>query len=183
MGSCSALTAPNKLLYRNPISSLIMPKGSGLTKPMKLSADLADIVGKKEASRAECIKELWAYLKKNNLQDPANKQFFTPDKKMAKVFGTDRIRAFGTAKIPLTSNFSPPTKRWLRFSVPTASVPSAWPSFSPLTCHKKWPPGILNIWNRQKKILRQRGTREKKRRKYHYNYPTFTMTVLSLLRT
>ena len=69
-----------------PHLSLIMPKGSGLTKPMKLSADLADIVGKKEASRAECIKELWAYLKKNNLQDPANKQFFTPDKKMAKVY-------------------------------------------------------------------------------------------------
>merc|ERR1712012_384055 len=75
-----------------------MAKGSGLTKPMKLSADLADIVGKKEASRAECIKLLWAYLKKNNLQDPENKQFFTPDKKMAKVFGNDRIRAFGMAK-------------------------------------------------------------------------------------
>ena len=62
-----------------------MPKGSGLTKPMKLSADLADIVGKKEASRAECIKQIWAYLKENNLQDPENKQFFIPDKKMAKV--------------------------------------------------------------------------------------------------
>jgi hypothetical protein len=43
-------------------------KGSGLTKPMKLSADLAELVGKKEASRAECVKQLWAYLKKNNLQ-------------------------------------------------------------------------------------------------------------------
>merc|ERR1712045_409333 len=75
-----------------------MPKGSGLTKPMKLSADLAAIVGTDEASRAECIEQLWAYLKKNNLQDPANKQFFTPDKKMAKIFGTDRIRAFGMAK-------------------------------------------------------------------------------------
>ena len=62
-----------------------MPKGAGLTKPMKLSAELADIVGKKEASRAECIKQLWAYIKKNNLQDPENKQFFNPDKKMAKV--------------------------------------------------------------------------------------------------
>merc|ERR1712012_1424297 len=50
---------------------------------MKLSAELADIVGKKEASRAECIKQLWAYIKKNNLQDPENKQFFNPDKKMA----------------------------------------------------------------------------------------------------
>merc|ERR1711937_22383 len=78
--------------------AITMPKGSGLTKPMKLSADLADIVGKKEASRAECIKQLWAYIKKNNPQDPENKQFFNPDKKMAKVFGSDRIRAFGMAK-------------------------------------------------------------------------------------
>merc|ERR1712102_193784 len=83
-------TVPNK-----PIK---MPKGSGLTKPMKLCPELADIVGEKEASRAECIKQLWAYIKKNNLQDPENKQYFNPDKKMAKVFGNDRIRAFGMAK-------------------------------------------------------------------------------------
>ena len=75
-----------------------MPKGQGLTKPMKLSAELAEVVGMKEASRAECIKQLWAYLKKNNLQDPENKQYFTPDKKMAKIFGTELIRAFGMAK-------------------------------------------------------------------------------------
>lgn len=75
-----------------------MPKGSGLTKTMKLSAELADVVGKKEASRAECIKQLWAYIKKHNLQDPENKQYFKPDKKMAKVFGDDKIRAFGMAK-------------------------------------------------------------------------------------
>ena len=75
-----------------------MAKGSGLTKPMKLSADLADIVGKKEASRAECVKLLWAYLKKHNLQDPENKQYFTPDKKMAKVFGSEKIKAFGMTK-------------------------------------------------------------------------------------
>jgi len=83
---------------KNKTKNLNMPKGAGLTKPMKLSADLADVVGKKEASRAECIKQLWAYIKKNNLQDPENKQFFVPDKKMAKVFGSDRIRAFGMAK-------------------------------------------------------------------------------------
>merc|ERR1712212_590487 len=66
------------------------PKKSGITKPMKLSSDLAAVVGQKQASRAECIKQLWAYLKKNNLQDPDNKQFFTPDKKMAKIFGTEK---------------------------------------------------------------------------------------------
>merc|ERR1712037_225286 len=85
---------------------LKMPKGGGLTKPMKLSADLAAIVGKDEASRAECIKLLWAYLKKNNLQDPENKQYFTPDKKMAKV------------------------------SVLTAFAPSEWPNSFLLISHK-----------------------------------------------
>ena len=70
----------------------------GLTKPMKLSADLTAIVGKDIASRAECIKLLWAYLKKNNLQDPNDKQFFTPDEKMAKVFGTEKLCCLGMAE-------------------------------------------------------------------------------------
>merc|ERR1711874_20886 len=99
MGLHSSLLRFNLLISLKPNSQkLNMPKASGLTKPMKLSAELADIVGKKEASRAECIKKLRAYIKKNNLQDPENKQFFVPDKKMAKVFGNDRIRAFGMAK-------------------------------------------------------------------------------------
>merc|ERR1712110_757961 len=86
MGQRRVHGALQLLLTHNTETTIKMPKGSGLTKPMKLSADLADIVGTKEDSRAECIKQLWAYLKKNNLQDPANKQFFTPDKKMAKVY-------------------------------------------------------------------------------------------------
>merc|ERR1712140_17177 len=73
-------------------------KGGGFTKKMKVSGDLKAIIGKDSASRAEVVKELWAYLKKHNLQDPENKQFFTPDKKMAKVFGTDSIRAFSMSK-------------------------------------------------------------------------------------
>ena len=72
-------------------------KKGGLTQPLKLSDELADIVGEKEASRAQCVKQLWAYIKKHNLQDPANKQFFTP---------------------------SPPTRRWPRFSAPRRSRPS-----------------------------------------------------------
>ena len=71
---------------------------SGLTKPMKLSPELAAIIGKKYESRAGVIRDLWNYLKKNNLQDPENKQFFIPDRKLAKIFGNDKIRAFGMAK-------------------------------------------------------------------------------------
>ena len=76
-------------------------KVSGLTKPMTLSPELAAIVAEKKdekISRAEIIRRLWAYLKKNNLQDPANKQWFTPDEKMAPVFGKEKIKAFGMAK-------------------------------------------------------------------------------------
>merc|ERR1712037_220184 len=79
-------------------SKLNKMPGGGLTAPKKLSPELADIVGKKEASRAELMKLLWAHIKKNNLQDPDNKQYFIPDKKMAKVFGSDEMRGFGMAK-------------------------------------------------------------------------------------
>merc|ERR1712231_14589 len=79
-------------------SKLNKMPGGGLTAPKKLSPELADIVGKKTASRAELMKLLWAYIKKNNLQDPDNKQYFVPDKKMAKVFGADKLRGLSMAK-------------------------------------------------------------------------------------
>ena len=63
-----------------------MPKEEYLMKSIKLSPDLAAIFGKKESSRAELMKLVWAYLK-NNLQCEDNGTFFVPDDKMAKVFG------------------------------------------------------------------------------------------------
>ena len=75
-----------------------MPKGGGLTAPMKVSPELAAIIGVKEASRAQCVKHLWAYLKEHNLQDPENKQFFTPNATMEPVFGNERMKAFSMSK-------------------------------------------------------------------------------------
>merc|ERR1712244_36967 len=60
---------------------------AALIKVMNVSNELADIIGTKKASRPQAIKGLWAYIKKNNLQDPAQRQYFTPDAKMAKIFG------------------------------------------------------------------------------------------------
>merc|ERR1712020_687381 len=79
---------------------LKMPKGSGLTKPLKISDDLAELLSEKKGStlsRPEVVKRLWAYIKEKKLQDPDNKQFFKPDKKMIPIFGEDKVRAFGMA--------------------------------------------------------------------------------------
>ena len=74
------------------------PKKTGLTVPYKLSAELADIIGMDEATRPGVVKQLWAYIKEKGLQDPENGQYFTPDKKMTKVFGKEKIRGFGMQK-------------------------------------------------------------------------------------
>ena len=73
-------------------------RGVAINRPMKLSTDLAAIIGMDKGSRGECIKGLWAYIKTHKLQDPENKQYFTPDRKMAKVFGPDKLRCFSMAK-------------------------------------------------------------------------------------
>ena len=76
-------------------------KKSGIQKELNVSKELAVIIGTKKdekISRPQCVKRLWAYLKENNLQDPENKQFFTPDAKMEPVFGNERIKAFSMSK-------------------------------------------------------------------------------------
>ena len=72
--------------------------GGGFSKPMKLSEELADIVGKDQATRGEVVKQMWAYIKENNLQDPKNKQYAKSDEKLMKVIGQKRFRCFSMAK-------------------------------------------------------------------------------------
>jgi chromatin remodeling complex protein RSC6 len=56
-------------------------------KPLTPSADLAEIVGSKPLPRTEVVKKLWAYIKKNGLQDKKNKRNINADDKLKKVFG------------------------------------------------------------------------------------------------
>lgn len=56
-------------------------------KPMTISADLAEVVGKGPMPRSEVVKELWAYIKKHDLQDPKNKRNINADENLKKVFG------------------------------------------------------------------------------------------------
>ena len=49
-------------------------------------------------SLLQCVKRVWAYLKEHKLMDPENKQWFTPDKTMAPIFGEEKIKGFGMMK-------------------------------------------------------------------------------------
>lgn len=57
-------------------------------KPKQLSPELEAVVGKGPMPQTEVIKNLWAYIKKHDLQDPKNKRNILPDEKLAEVFGT-----------------------------------------------------------------------------------------------
>ncbi len=65
-----------------------MPKAnSAFMKPMTVSDELAEVVGKGPMPRSEVVKKLWVYIKGNNLQDPKNKRNINADDKLKKVFG------------------------------------------------------------------------------------------------
>ncbi len=56
-------------------------------KPMELSSELEEVVGKGPMPRSEVVKKLWVYIKKNGLQDEKNKRNINADDKLQKVFG------------------------------------------------------------------------------------------------
>ena len=56
-------------------------------KPMNVSDSLAAVVGNKPLPRTEVTKKVWAYIKKNNLQDPKARRNINADANLQKVFG------------------------------------------------------------------------------------------------
>ena len=69
-------------------------------KPVTPSAALAEVVGSKPIPRTEVTKKLWAYIKKNNLQDPKEKRMINADDKLKAVFGgKGRVSMFEMTKL------------------------------------------------------------------------------------
>lgn len=69
-------------------------------KPMNVSPDLAAVVGPGPMPRSEVVKKLWEYIKKHNLQDPANKRNINADEALKKVFGgQETVNMFEMTKL------------------------------------------------------------------------------------
>jgi upstream activation factor subunit UAF30 len=56
-------------------------------KPMQPSSQLAAVVGSSPLPRTEVTKKLWAYIKRNGLQDSKNRRAINADDKLRPVFG------------------------------------------------------------------------------------------------
>lgn len=62
------------------------PRG-GIAMLVTPSALLAAVVGAAQLTRAELTKKIWAYIKRNNLQDSKNRRNINADDKLKPVFG------------------------------------------------------------------------------------------------
>jgi len=56
-------------------------------KPMTPSATLGAVIGSSAMPRTEVTKKIWAYIKRNGLQDKKNRRMINSDEKLRPVFG------------------------------------------------------------------------------------------------
>ncbi len=73
-------------------------KTPAFMKPMKLTKELEDIVGKGPMPRTKVVKKMWDYIKKHKRQDENNKRMILPDDKLVKIIGKKGCDMFQMTK-------------------------------------------------------------------------------------
>jgi upstream activation factor subunit UAF30 len=98
--------APKKAAKKKPAAKKAAKKKSArkpnpaFMKPLAPSAALAEVVGNKAMPRTEIVSKIWAYIKKNGLQDKKNRRMINADGKLKGIFGSkSQISMFELAKV------------------------------------------------------------------------------------
>ncbi len=78
---------------------MVRTANAALMKPMTLSPELEAVVGKGPMPRGEVVKKMWEYIKKNDLQNPANKRNIFADDKLMPIFGKKEVTMFEMTKL------------------------------------------------------------------------------------
>ena len=68
-------------------------------KAVTPSAELAAVVGSNPMPRTEITKKLWAYIRKNGLQDSQNRRNINADDKLKAVFKKGTVNMFEMTKL------------------------------------------------------------------------------------
>lgn len=71
----------------------------GFAKEFALSEPLAAVLQVEKLSRPQVVKQLWVYIKGNELQNPADKREILCDVNLRAVFGVDKIDMFRMNKV------------------------------------------------------------------------------------
>lgn len=94
----------------------------GLNKVCAISPELQTIVGETAMSRTQIVKQLWAYIRQNNLQDPDDKRKIICNDELRVVFETDTTDMFKMNKL-LAKHITPldPKDQVKRMKAPTVA--------------------------------------------------------------
>jgi upstream activation factor subunit UAF30 len=79
--------APNTTAAAAKKPAAARKPNAAFMKEMTPSATLAEVVGTKPLPRTEVTKKVWEYIKKQDLQDAANRRMINADDKLKAVFG------------------------------------------------------------------------------------------------
>ena len=85
--------APKKKITKNKLNTSFM-------KPVQPDTTLGAVVGNKPLPRTEVTRKIWAYIKKNNLQDTQNRSMINGDDKLKAIFdGKKQVSMFEMTKL------------------------------------------------------------------------------------
>lgn len=71
-----------------------MAGNNALQKPVNVSPQLEEVVGKGPMTRAQVTSKVWDYIKSKDLQDSQDKRMINPDEKLGAVIGKEQISMF-----------------------------------------------------------------------------------------
>jgi upstream activation factor subunit UAF30 len=91
--------APYKAKKAAPKKKSARKPNAAFMAPLTPSSTLSEVIGSKPIPRTEIVRQIWNYIKKNNLQDKKNRRMINADAKLKPVFGKDQISMFELAKV------------------------------------------------------------------------------------
>jgi chromatin remodeling complex protein RSC6 len=81
-------------------SSAKRKPNAAFMRPLQPSSTLANVIGSSPMPRTQVISKLWAYIKRNGLQDSKNRRAINADEKLRPLFGgRSQVTMFDLAKI------------------------------------------------------------------------------------
>ena len=97
------MAAKKKAVKKAPAKKKAVAKrkpNAAFMKAMQPSAALSAVIGGNPMPRTEVTKKIWAYIKKNSLQDSKNRRNINADDKLRPVFGgKSQVSMFDMSKL------------------------------------------------------------------------------------